>query len=114
MKRLLLMTAMLVATVACATPGVWSGEITASTCVGEHVSAIHGKTEPARQCAEDCIKGGAKYVFLSDGKVYQIANQSNPALKTYLGQSVELIGDVTGDTIISVSKIEAQGPDAAR
>ena len=114
MKGLLLLTAILAATTACATPGAWSGEISASACVGEHVSAIHGKTEPARQCAEDCIKEGAKYVFLSNGKVYQIANQGNPALRTYLGQSVELIGDVTGDTIISVSKIEARGPDAAR
>jgi hypothetical protein len=33
-----------------------------------------------RACPEACVKEGAKYVFVSKGKVYQIANQTDPSL----------------------------------
>jgi hypothetical protein len=101
-----------VAASAFAAPRTWTGEITSSACVGEHMASFHGKTDSPRECAEDCMKGGAKFVFVSQGKVYEIANQQNPALKTYLGRPVRLSGDLKGSTI-AVSKVESM-PGKAR
>jgi hypothetical protein len=57
-----------------------------------------------RACALACVKAGAKYVFFSDGKVYQIANQNQPDLAKEAGDNVSLTGDVNGETI-TVSKV---------
>ena len=58
-----------------------------------------------RDCTLACVKAGAKYVFVSDGKVYNIANQSLAALEKEAGGSVRLTGDVNGDTI-TVAKVQ--------
>jgi hypothetical protein len=46
-----------------------------------------------------CVKGGAKYVFVSEGKVYQLANQSSKTIASHAGQEVKLTGEMKGDTI---------------
>jgi butyrate kinase len=56
------------------------------------------------QCTQGCVKGGAKYVFVSKGMVYQIANQDMAAVMKEAVESVSLTGDVNGDTI-TVSKV---------
>ena len=50
------------------------------------------------------MKAGGKYVFVADGKVYNIANQSFADLGKNAGETVNLTGDVSGDTI-TVSKV---------
>jgi hypothetical protein len=50
-------------------------------------------------------QGGAKYVFVSKDKIYQIADQKDAALATHAGHTVLLTGEMKGDTI-TVSKIE--------
>jgi hypothetical protein len=57
-----------------------------------------------RACALACVKAGGKYVFVADGKVYNIANQNFADLEKGAGETVSLTGDVTGDTI-TVSKV---------
>ena len=86
-------------TSALAATGTWTGELTSSACVGKHTATFHGKTESARECAQDCIKEGAKYVFVSEGKVFQLANQSSKQIAPHAGQQVELTGTLKGDTI---------------
>jgi hypothetical protein len=49
---------------------------------------------------------GAKYVFVSDGKVLMIKNQDFAGLKQYAGDQVTLSGDRSGDAI-TVTKIVA-------
>ena len=61
-----------------------------------------GMTDKA--CTLACVKAGAKYVFVSDGKVYQIANQKQADLAKEAGDKVSLTGDVNGTTI-TVSKV---------
>ena len=81
------------------------GMISDSKCGASHakmMAAHPGMTDS--QCTLGCVKGGAKYVFVSDGKVYQIANQDMAALMKEAGESVSLTGDVNGDTI-TVSKV---------
>jgi hypothetical protein len=57
-----------------------------------------------RECTQACIKAGGKYVFVTGGKVYKIANQDDADLVTHAGHTVQLTGDMSGDTI-TVSKI---------
>jgi hypothetical protein len=64
--------------------------------------AAHGGTD--RDCTLACAKAGGKYVFVTDGKVYNIANQDDAALQTHAGHTVNLTGEMKGDTI-TVSKI---------
>ena len=59
----------------------------------------------ARKCTEMCIKADGKYVFVSKGKVYQIADQKDKALATHAGHTVLLTAEMKGDSI-TVSKIE--------
>jgi hypothetical protein len=89
----------------------WSGEIADSACGLMHPedadAAGGGKAGPPdpRECTLACIRGGSKYVFVSNGMVYQIADQKDPALQTHAGHMVKLTGEMK-DTTITVSKIE--------
>ena len=64
----------------------------------------HKDLKTDRDCTLACIKGGSKYVFVSDGKVYNISNQKLGALKVHAGETVQLTGTMKGDTV-TVSKI---------
>ena len=48
-------------------------------------------------CVKGCVKGGAAPVFVSDGKVYKIANTDK--VMDHLGHKVTINGDVKDDTI---------------
>jgi hypothetical protein len=89
-----------------AAPQTWTGQISDSMCGASHshMTAGHpGMTD--RDCALACVKAGGKYVFVSDGKVYKIANQDSPLLQMHAGHAgVTLTGDLAGDTI-TVTKI---------
>ena len=72
----------------------------------------HDKASDAdAECVKKCVTGGAKYVFMSDGKTYKIANQDFEDLKAHGGHKVALTGEMKGDTI-TVSKIEMPKADA--
>ena len=92
-----------------ASAATWSGQISDSMCGTSHAkmtSAHSGMTD--RDCALACVKAGGKYVFVSDGKVYKIANQDLALLQVHAGHTVQLSGDMKGDTI-TVSDI-TMGP----
>jgi cellobiose phosphorylase len=79
--------------------------ISDSMCGASHakmMAAHPGMTDS--QCTLGCVKDGAKYVFVSKGKIYQIANQNQADLAKEAGESVSLTGDVNGNTI-TVSKV---------
>ena len=82
----------------------WTGKISDSMCGASHAKMIaaHGGTD--RDCTLACTKAGGKFVFVTDGKVYNIANQDDAALQTHAGHTVNLTGEMKGDTI-TVSKI---------
>src|SRR5690242_11386763 len=64
----------------------WTGKITDSMCDKDHsMMATGGKEPDAKECTLACVKGGSKFVFVSNGKVYEIANQDMPELKTFAG-----------------------------
>jgi hypothetical protein len=84
----------------------WTGEISDEACGASHAKMMkeHTALKSERDCTEACIKAGSKYVFVSNGKVYKIANQDESDLAKMAGDSVKLSGDLSGDTI-TVSKI---------
>src|ERR1700730_8998178 len=83
------------------------GMISDSMCGTSHAKMMEMHKDAKmtdRDCTLACVKGGGKFVFVSGGKVYQIANQDLPALQKEAGESVRLTGDVNGDTV-TVSKV---------
>ena len=83
-----------------------SGTISDSMCGASHAKMIteHPAMKTDKACTQGCVKGGAKYVFVSEGKVYEIANQDMADLAKDAGQPVSVTGDMSGNTI-TVSKI---------
>jgi len=71
----------------------WTGTVSDSHCRLKHAQA----NAAAAQCVAGCVKGGAKYVLVSDGKVYQLDDQAKFA--DCAGKSVKVTGELKGDTI---------------
>jgi hypothetical protein len=89
----------------------WTGQISDSMCGAKHnTTAEHGAKQMSdRDCALACVKDhNAKYVFVSAGKVYNVANQDFGDLQVHAGHTVRLTGEMSGDTI-TVSKIAMSG-----
>jgi hypothetical protein len=105
--RILCGASLVVGTATLASPAdqTWNGQISDSMCGVSHAnmtSAHKGMTD--RDCVQACIKAGGKYVFVSDGKVFIIANQNLPLLPAHAGHTVRLTGEMKDDTI-TVSNI---------
>jgi hypothetical protein len=84
----------------------WIGQISDSACGAKHEEAAEGQGKmPDRDCTQACVRGGSKYVLVSNGKVLQIANQDNKDLATHAGHTVKLTGELKGASV-TVSKIE--------
>jgi hypothetical protein len=83
-----------------------TGKISDDMCGASHAKmmAQHADAKTERDCTLACVQGGAKYVFVSSGKVYKIENQDLAELKEHAGHTVKLTGEMKGDSII-VSKI---------
>jgi hypothetical protein len=71
----------------------WTGTVSDSHCGVKHATA----SDSAVQCVAGCVKGGAKYVLVANGKVYQLDDQAKFA--DYAGKSVKVTGELKGDTI---------------
>jgi hypothetical protein len=87
------------------------GTISDSACGASHAKMID-RDKPAkmteRDCTLACVKYGGKFVFVRDGKVYNIANQNFEALMEHAGESVRLTGNLYRDTV-TVSKVQTTG-----
>jgi hypothetical protein len=89
----------------------WTGRISDSMCGAKHGATIHqqegsNKKTSDEECVKKCVDAGAKYVFVTQGKIFSIDNQDFVDLKASAGRDVKLTGELTGDTI-KVSRIEA-------
>ena len=84
----------------------WKGTIGDSMCGVKHSADKHGdKASDHRACVEKCVKGGGEYIFIADGKVMKIANQSFEGLAKHAAHEVMLTGEIKDGAIV-VSKIE--------
>ena len=110
MKHLMAVATMVLFAVpgAFAANGTWRGKISDSGCGASHakMKAQHPGTDA--ECTVACVKSSGKYVFVSGGKVYTIANQDEKDLATNAGKTVRLSGAMDGTTI-TVSNIATGG-----
>jgi hypothetical protein len=90
----------------------WTGQISDSVCGSNHSVAEHGKKMSDRDCVQACVKKGAQYVFVADGKVYKLINH-DAEMVAHAGHTVRLTGDLNSETI-RISKIEMVSPDRKR
>lgn len=111
MKTFLLMSIAAVALFASplvAADQTWNGWIGDSACGVKHDSEMIGEGNAKitdRECTEACVRGGSMYILVVGDKAYKIANQKDPGLATHAGHTVNVTGELKGDTI-TVSKIE--------
>ena len=83
-----------------------TGTIGDAKCGVKHSKAEHGsQSDSDHECVNKCVAGGSKYVFVSGGKTYEVANQDFAGLKDHAGHKVALTGEVKGDSV-TVSKID--------
>ena len=111
MKALISLTAAVLFTAGTtfAAEQTWNGQISDSLCGAKHESESIGEGNGKisdQECTVACVKGGSKYVLVSSGKKYQIANQTHADLAKFAGRTVKLTGEIKDDSI-TVSKIEA-------
>jgi hypothetical protein len=100
-KGFLLMAAVLLAaTMSWASGMSWTGTVSDSHCGAKHAQA----SDAAAGCVAGCVKGGAKYVLVSGGKVYDLDAQDKFA--DFAGKSVKVTGGLKG-TAITVASVEA-------
>jgi hypothetical protein len=88
----------------------WAGAISDSMCGASHAAMSTGGAKVSdRDCTLACVSyqtaDSPKFVFVSQGKVYPIANQRFGGLARYAGQPVTLSGELANGSI-TVSKIE--------
>ena len=107
-----------VAHVARAAEQTWAGTISDSMCGASHAAMrAHGEKVSDRECTLTCVSygtpGAPKYVLVSAGKVYPIANQKFPGLGRRAGDAIRLTGDLDSTSgAITVSKLEAANAKA--
>lgn len=91
------------------------GSISDAMCGSDHAMMQKGATKMSeKECVAACIKSGQKYVLVSEGKVYQIANQTLAELKANAGRTVTATGDVSADgKSITIATLKAATPPAA-
>jgi hypothetical protein len=93
---------LLCATVALAAPMTLTGTLTDSMCTkGKHM--IPGKSDA--ECIRECIKSGAKWVLVSESKVYNLQGDKTK-FNDLAGKRVKVTGDAEG-TNVTVKQIAA-------
>ena len=101
-----LLGAVAAAASACGRPDVLTGYVSDAHCGAFHVSSDeHGPPETEHECTLRCIRGGAAYVLVSNGRVYTIENQDHPDLPVHAGQMVRVTGRVE-DGVVEVSSLD--------
>ncbi|PYV29289.1 MAG: hypothetical protein DMG22_23375 [Acidobacteria bacterium] len=72
----------------------------------DHCGAKHSAAnDEAATCVAKCVQGGAKYVLVSSGKIYQLDAQDK--FKDFAGKSVTVKGTLNEGTITVESVGEA-------
>jgi hypothetical protein len=71
----------------------YSGTVSDSHCGAKHSAA----SADAAACVEKCVSGGAKYVLVSHGKVYQLDAQDK--FQGMGGKQVKVTGTLNGDAL---------------
>ncbi len=82
------------------------GTVSDSHCGVKHATA----NAAGAPCVEHCVSGGAKYILVSEGKVYQLDAQDK--FKGMGGKAVKVMGSVNGDSITVTDVTVATPPSS--
>ena len=94
------LTMVLICSAGFAAEQTWTGRISSSMCQAQKTAMDH-------DCILNCIKAGAKYVFVAKGKSYDVQNQDFSDLEKHAGHTVKLTGTLGSDgKTVTVSKVE--------
>jgi len=90
----------------------WTGSISDSMCGASHAGMrTHGEKITDRECTIACLSyqtpDAPKYVFVTGGKVYPIANQKFAGLGRRSGEPIVLTGELDSSGAITITKLEA-------
>jgi hypothetical protein len=108
MKKLLVLSSVLLFLGFTSPQQTWVGEISDSACKFEHESVAEGQPPlPSPECVKACLRGGNKYILVVEDKIYEIANQKHEDLPTFAGKAVKVTGELK-DKAITISRIEAE------
>ena len=99
----LLAAALLFATAALAAPKTLTGTLTDSMCAKAGRHMMPGQSDA--ECIRECIKAGAKWALVSDGKVYLLQGDK-AKFDALAGKRITLTGEVKGADIV-VTQIAA-------
>ncbi len=80
-----------------------TGILTDDMCTKKHM--MPGK--PNADCVRECIKHGAKYVVVVQGKVLEVKGDKNK-LESLAGKKVVLTGNLKGNVLLFTSAEAAQ------
>lgn len=84
------------------------GKTFTGTVSDEHCGVKHAvASDAAATCVAKCVSGGAKYVLVSHGKVYQLDAQDK--FGDFAGKSVKVTGTMKGTDITVESVVAASG-----
>ncbi len=78
-----------------------TGILTDDMCTKKHMMPGKGNAD----CVRECIKHGAKYVVVTDGRVLELSGNQEQ-LKELAGKKVKSLGEATGKSFV-VASIEA-------
>jgi hypothetical protein len=86
-----------------------TGQISDAMCKSDHAMMQKGAMKMGeKECTMACVKAGQKYVLLSNGKVYQIQNQTVAGLAANAGGTVKVTGEASADgSSIKITNLEA-------
>ena len=71
--------------------GKWTGFISDDDC------GVKGNNKEHAACAKNCVKRGAKPVFVVGDKVYAISNPKK--VEKFIGDEVTITGTITNDVL---------------
>ena len=83
----------------------WTGKISDSMCGVSHKAMEPGGKKTDAPCSR-VLLGRPRYVFVSQGKVFDVENQDLAGLEEHAGHAVKLTGDLQGGKkTIKASKV---------
>jgi hypothetical protein len=102
-----LVLAVAAAAYGCAPAQTWTGTISDAMCGTYHEWDEHTAVMTEKDCTLKCVKDGAKYVLLTEGRIHPIINQDHPGLAEHAGTAVEVSGR-SSDEGITVRDVRKQ------
>ena len=108
MKRPLSLAVALAVVLACALPA-FAGEpakkeVKMTGWVSDECCALKNANADGKGCIIACHKNGSKLVFVSEGKVYKLADEKKAI--EHVGQEIQITGTLTEDGTLAVTAME--------